>query len=557
MARVPSDPIAGGQTRGGTTFQGVRASAEDFGAAEGRALGVAGKAVQAEGERQFVAQEKVRQRRDTLDRLKRKEGLNAELFTLFDKTSKEQDITDPAVLVEFGKTAQEITARSNVALQERGTTPENAELFAITSQGVLAQYRDQLARQSVATVEAQVAARSKGVVSELSAVAGDNPEQALALMTAGVAAKVGELEGSLRLDQEEVLTRDAQAAIAQSAVNTYFSRGDAGSLRLGMELLDNELVKTVVSDAQRRTFLNRASKIGDTPRIVPQDELSGLLGLPEADTKGLVVEQDSTGITIKLKPTKDQSIRKQKIEALVAQGEPIDRATNIVDGHIEFAIIERTGEVVETNNVTGEVVIRKKAVPQDVQSSPVEETPGLYQKVLDTPTSGFGPAVLEVMVDVLGQIPNVPIPDIADESVAVRQDLLTARNTMIQAFSLNTRYPAQLVKLIISDTNMEVSVFKSDRALLIRMVSVAKGLRRKIAREQKIADNPNQGIKRREAAATAVADMSNFLDELRVPEDADPTAPEDPPVHIINDDQWRALAPGTPFIGPDGVRRTK
>ena len=557
MARVPTAPAAQGQTRGGTTFQNVGASAEDFGAAEGRALSGAGKAVQVEGERQFAAQEKVRLRRDTLDRLKRKEGLNAELFNLFDKTSKEQDITDPAVLVQFGTEAKELTARSNAALQEGGTTPENAELFAIDSQSILAQFRDQMARQSVAAVEAQVAVRSKAVVSDLSAAAGDTPEQALALMTDGVAAKVGELAGSLRVDQEEVLIRDAQKAIAQSAVNTYFSRGDAVSLRLGMELLDDPTVKVVVSDAERRTFLNRASTIGDPLEVVPQNEVAGFLGIPEEDAKGIVVTRDNNSISIILKPTKDQTIRKKKIEALVAQNQTLDRATNLVDGNIEFVVIEKSGEVVEINRISGEVIVRKKAIPQDAQASPVNETPGLYQKVLDTPTSGLGPAVLEVMVDILGQIPGVSLPDIAKESVAVRQDLLTARNTMIQAFSLNTRYPAALVKLIISDTNMEVSVFKSDRALLIRMVSVAKGLRRKIAREQKIVDNPNQGIERREAAATAVADMSNFLDELRVPEDADPTAPEDPPVHIINDTQWKALAPGTPFIGPDGVRRTK
>ena len=51
MPRAPTKTIAEGQTRGSATFQRVRASADDFGAAEGRALAGAGAALQVEGDR--------------------------------------------------------------------------------------------------------------------------------------------------------------------------------------------------------------------------------------------------------------------------------------------------------------------------------------------------------------------------------------------------------------------------------------------------------------------------------------------------------------------------
>ena len=79
MARVPTKAIAEGQTRGGVTFQGVRASAEDFGAAEGRALSGVGKALQVEGERIAQATDRIARGEEALDRVRLLRSANEQI----------------------------------------------------------------------------------------------------------------------------------------------------------------------------------------------------------------------------------------------------------------------------------------------------------------------------------------------------------------------------------------------------------------------------------------------------------------------------------------------
>ncbi len=55
----------------------------------------AGAALSAEGDRLAQATLRIQNRRNTVDRIKRKDALSQELFTLFNKTNTEQDVTDP------------------------------------------------------------------------------------------------------------------------------------------------------------------------------------------------------------------------------------------------------------------------------------------------------------------------------------------------------------------------------------------------------------------------------------------------------------------------------
>ena len=566
MPRVPTRTTAETQLSAPRTrpaspvFQNVRgATAEAFGAAEGRAVAQVGAAVQVEAERQFRIEGQIQSRRNTLDRLKRKEALSAELFTLSNQVSTEQDVTDPRVLGAFGQKAGEVTQRHVNELQALGTGEDNEIQFAVMAQGVVSGFRDQLAKQSVAATEGLVKIAQEKAVNELAAEASAQPGGALLLMSEGVQQRLVEMDGLLRQDQEGFFIVDAQAAIARNAIDEYFSRGDAESVALGMDLLEHPEVQKVIPPAARRTFLSRSSQISDPPRILPASETADKFRMSLEEAQGFIVEQDKTGFTVHVKPTAGEKLRADQIEQYQAQGMTPERATDVVDGRIKWSVIEKTGEVVEFNERTGETLIRKKARPSEdtLQAAPERENVGLFQRVQATPTSGLAPAVVELMVDTLGQIPGLPVPDFAKDIVSVRQDILAARNTMLQAFALNDRYPVALVKLIIQDTNMETNVFKSDRALVIRMVSVAKSLQRRIVREQAIAEDLNQGINRREVAATAVADMSNFLDELNVPKDFDPLVSEESPTHILNDDQYDALPSGTNYFGPDGVHRVK
>ena len=556
MPRVPTDPIAETQTNPASTpFQRVSVGISD---APGRALQGVGAALSAEGERLAQATARIQNRRNTVDRIKRKDALSQELFTLFNKTNTEQDVTDPEVLSTFGQQARTITQRHVNELRALGTGEDNELQFAGIAQGVVSGFRDQLAQKSVAANAALVKGAQDTAINSLASEASANPDSALLLMEGGVQQQLQELDGLMDTPSELAFVVKAQGAIAQNAIDEYLSRGDAASLGLAMEMMKNPAVTKVLSPAAVRGFGKRSSEIGTPPRILSQQETANLFRMPLDEAKNYIVEQDKTGFTVKLQPTAGQKQRAEQIEQYVGMGMDFERATDIADGNIEWSVVEKTGEVLEHNIRTRETIISKKVDPQAItpEAAPARE-PGLYQQLMNTPTSGFPGAFLEFMVAVPGQVSDAVIPDVAVDAVRVRQNIATGFNDLIEALTLNPRFPVQLVKLVKEQNDIEPGVWKSDRLLLIRMVAISKSLRVRMLAEKVFSENPNNSADGREDAARAVKEINLFLDLLDVPEDADPMRPEAPPVHILNDEQFNALESGTPFIGPDGVRRTK
>ena len=560
----PSAP----QTRAApTVFQGVRgATADAFGAAEGRALGQVSQALGAEANRRFKAEANIQSRRAALDRLKREGQLSTDLFDLSTNASQEQDISDPNVLKSAGIAGQDVVNRSVEALRATGASEEEVLLYEATAQDTFNRYRDTLAKKSVAVAKGLTDNAVKTEIKKAAAEAGEAPERVFEIASQGAEKALVKLGALIPEDAEAAFAVEYQAEVFKSSINTLLARGDTASLNEALATLEHPRAKAVLAPEARRKIINRTSNIGSPPTTMSTEDKMDRFNLDRETALLLDVETSKTGTKIVLNRIPDPKLRAQKINDATKsimdslglnEAAAADRATKIIDGIIELTEITATGELVEKDTSTGQVTIRKKANPEAVARADDESRRGLYQEVLDKPTSGLAPAALELFVELVGQIPGIPIPDVAREALQVRQDILSARKTMLQAFALNDRYPVQLVKLIIEDTNLEVSVFKSDKALLIRMVAIAKSLKGTIEREQVIFDNPNQPQKRREAAGIAVADMSNFLKVLNVPEDADPLSPEDPPIQILDDDQFRALEPGTLFIGPDGIQRRK
>ena len=572
MPRVPTrpeqvaEPSAPRTRAAPTVFQQVRgATADAFGAAEGRALGQVAGQFQKEATRLQKVETRIQSRRAALDRLKREGQLSTDLFDLSTATS-EQDISDPNVLKSAGNAGQDVVNQSVEALRATGASEDEVLQYEATAQDTFNRYRDTLAKKSVAVAKGLTDNAVKTEIKKAAAEAGEAPERVLIIASEGAEKALLKLGALIPEDAEAAFAVEYQAEVFKSGINTLLARGDAASLNEALATLEHPRVKAVLAPEARRKIINRASTIGSPPELLSTEQIMEDFNVDRATALLLTVERDKDGTSIVLNRIQDPKIRDQKIEdatqsIMKSTGVPEDaardRATAVLDGRRRLVQIEATGEVVEFNEDTGEVTIRKKANPEAVAQAEDTSRRGLYAKVLDTPTSGVAPAALELFVEMAGQIPGIPIPNVAREALSVRQDILSARKTMLQAFALNDRYPVQLVKLIIEDTNLEVSVFKSDKALLIRMVAIAKALKGTIEREQVIFDDPNQPQKRRESAGIAVADMSNFLKVLNVPEDADPLAPEDPPIQILDDDQFRALEPGTLFIGPDGVQRRK
>ena len=427
---------------------------------------------------------------------------------------------------------------------------------------------DKLVKQGMATSKKITDEAIDTEIREGAARAADNPQDILTIMDEGAQLALRRLSGAIDVADEGVFVRKYQAMAIESSVNSLFLKGatDPGALEEAMATLAHPNVIAALGAKERNAFFKRKSNLGKPPRILGFAETMRRLNLTPEEAKGLVVQQGPKGVlSILMKPPADKNRQQQidaGVKAFVAQGmeetDAIVLATDVADKNVEIILVEETGEVLRVNRRTGEVenLIRAQPKPATAEAEPPRTEPGLFQKIKDNPlaVTGFGGTAVEIFGGVGGQIPGVPI---SASIIQIRQDIRSAQNTMIQAFSLNPKFPVGLIKILKEDIRIESSIWDSDRALLLRLTGIDRTIRKRITSNQKIGDNISLPRDVRENAKAAVVHMKEFLRELGVPQDADPNAPEDPPIHILTKEQYDALAPGAPYIHPDGRRKNK
>ena len=568
----PSAP----QTRAApTVFQQVRgASIDAFGGAEAKALGQVGEALGGEADRltsvaskRLKAEAKIQSSRTALDRLKREGQLSTDLFAFSTKIIQEQEISDPNILRSAGIGLQDIGRKSVDALRATGASIEEILQYEAVVQENINTYRDDLAKKSVSVANGLRDVAVDTEIKKLAAEAGEAPETALTIASEGVPKALVKLEALIPEDGEAAFAVRAQAEVFKSAINTLLLRADAGSLQEVLTFTEHPRVQAVMGSEALRKILSRKSTIGDPPRIWSAQETSDRLRLPLEQAQNVIVEEDKSGFSILFKPERDRANRQAKIDAatearIKATGE--DKltatafATGVVDGQKRLVVVEPLGQVLLIDEITQEVKEIRKAQPAAVARVEQQKRMGLWQQVLNNPlpVSGLLGTLIEGYVSTVGQVPGTVPSEFADV-VGIRREILLGHTLMETAFSRNIKYPVALRDKIIKETGIDPGVMKSDVTLLINMKRVANFLVGTIEQERAIDADPNRPQKRRVAAGIAVANMENFLEILGVPENADPLAPEDPPIQILTVDQYKALAPGTSYIDPKGIKRIK
>jgi hypothetical protein len=561
MAEVPIKPIAEGQTRGGTTFQSVRASAEDFGAAEGRALSGLGKTLQAEGERQFAEAKQLQDRQEALSRLKRGDKLSSDLFNITTKAATERDLSDPAVVSAIGQELKARVDQDNVEALAEGLSEKGIFLQQMKAQSSLDAARDTIAIQSGQAVTALTETAKSKAINNLSAAATQEPSTSkiLGLMDSGVAASLNDLAGILGKGAEVDFVLKAQAAIAQSGINELLSVGTPEAMEQVFDLLENDKIKETMSPAARTKMLNRRSTIGSPPVVLSNEDIVRTFGVTIEQAKLVNIQRDKDGTHSLVFKLAGPDQREKLSTQLQAQGYEKDLADNVASGITKIVAIPQTGETLLIDQINQSTVIIPKTTQARPAPGPERETkePGLYQEVRDNPLPviGIGGGLAQFFVGVIGQV--TPVPEALKKIVEVRQGILNANNVLIKAFSLNKRFPTELSKIILTKTGIELKLLNSDTALLISMKRMAKDLKGFIEDEQAIVDEGVAGLDRRESALQAIADMERLLKVLGVPEDAAPGTLENPPLQVFTVEQRNALAVGASYVDGCGIPRTR
>ena len=563
MARVPTKAIPETPVSGGpNVIQSVAGSNDPdaFGAGVGQAISGVGATVGAIGQQRAAAEKRIQDRRATIARIKRKGALQQELFSHFNDVDLQEDITDPNVIQRAGDKARGIVAQSVVGNFDEGASTENSLIYEAEANTLLNDHMDKIVKKSMSTSKALTDEAMDTVIKEGAARVRDDPHSLFVEMDQGAQLALQSVAGMLDPADEGVFLRKHRATAAQASINSLFSKAatDPGSLEEAMVILADPRVIQVLTPEERQQFFKRKTNIGQRPRILSTAETAKILRLDPEIAAQTIVQQGPKGqFSILLKPTKNNQVRNQKIEDAMTAGSSETDATDVVDGNVEITVVPETGEVLRTNRRLGTVTVLQRAQPKPAGEQVEQPTePGLYDRVKDNPlaVTGVGGAAVEIFGGIAGQIPGVPI---SESIIKVRQDIRSAQNTMIQAFALNPRFPVGLIKILKEDIRIESKLWDSDRALLIRLEGIDKTMRKRIQSEQEIGNNVSLPRDRRESAKIAVVNMKQFLRELGVPQDADANAPEDPPIHILTQEQYDALEPGTRYIHPSGQLKRK
>lgn len=160
-----------------------------------------------------------------------------------------------------------------------------------------------------------------------------------------------------------------------------------------------------------------------------------------------------------------------------------------------------------------------RAIPQQqqpgsrgiVSGTAGSRQPTLYE--LADKTAGAVSAVKDMYGRVAGQF-GLPVPA---ETTKARQTMEVEKNALLRALSNNPRFPVGEMERLEKEINISPSMFDSPQSLKARMESIGQSLTRRLADEQRAAQDLTLPVEARKAALEAANNIRNFVARLGVP----------------------------------------
>lgn len=193
----------------------------------------------------------------------------------------------------------------------------------------------------------------------------------------------------------------------------------------------------------------------------------------------------------KIKDLTAQLIRTQSLSEI----EAVTKATNITDGIIEIQYLEDSS-VVEVNKATGTAtrVPFNPTVPSAQTPTQQEDAANPYEipegmSLLEAVENGTG--FVNIIPETIGRIiSNVAPSALSVEKTKAMNVLRAADNGLIQAFSLNDKYPIAEQKKIRENYGIEPAMTDSPSAAKLRVFQLDEFIERELSTIQTRIDDP-------------------------------------------------------------------
>jgi len=399
------------------------------------------------------------------------------------------------------------------------------------------------------TINQRVSAITQDVLDDPDVLSSEDPLEAFRTHSGQLEDEIEFL--GLRPEQAAVIRNTGKSQILSSMITALLKNGQTERVK---EILRSDELEGVASPETLRDFFQRVidferkkSALDDeSPEVMAARDVTearvkaNLLGLRGEDAEDFVMAEVSKGTA------KQQAIGKLQRRGVIDEnlaakmladvikviplrdefGNP--QGTIIVDlseseitapGISSSTIEAQPGELVESTTPTS--TTPTSAAPEPTASEPTteEQVPtkrSLFDIVTgDLAVTGVGPAVLETLQGVFGQL-GVSIAE--PEQLLYRKDLSNARRNLSFALVPNDRFPQNQVDFILDTTDIDPEILKDRRTLLASLVSLDRSLATTQAQaEQDSASNSGLPQETRRIQSANARAIRNFRDTLDVP----------------------------------------
>ena len=268
--------------------------------------------------------------------------------------------------------------------------------------------------------------------------------------------------------------------------------------------------------------------------------------------KGVFTEEQYKESQVNKKPGVESDYQyQQKIKDIMKQNSELSEqeATGLVTGTIKVIQDEVSGTryIVDTIKGTERPLKMDTADPQTPSPDKSEtnqqgdEKPNQSLFSLADLVAGPGSAI-KAAVSVPSGLVGGPV---ASETIQARQYVTTAKNDLIRALSINPRFPVGEIKRIEKEIDIQPKIWDNPQMFRDRMIAIDKYLRRRVAKEQSIGNNPKMPAQDRKDALGRAVNIENFIKLMGVPQ------------QIKTIEEYNALEPDTQYIDPNGQLRQK
>jgi hypothetical protein len=231
-----------------------------------------------------------------------------------------------------------------------------------------------------------------------------------------------------------------------------------------------------------------------------------------------------------------------KIKDLMKQNPELSQqeATGLMTGTIKVMQDPVSGARFVVDTIKG---TERQLKPEGLAKQPPKETGPQDKTIFELADLVSGPgSALKAAASVPSGIVGGPV---ADETLQARQYVVTAKNDLIRALSINPRFPVGEIKRIEQEIDVSPKILDNPKMLKNRLISIDKYLKRRVEKEKGVANDANMPTNARQEAMSSVKDIENFIKLMGVP------------IQIKSIEEYNTVESGTQYIDPDGKVRTK